>query len=383
TLACSMPELYQPLISFITELCESGKEVAEKYYGVSGTCAHHNVDLWRIATPSKGNPCWSFWSMSENWFCRHLYEYYEYTLDKDYLKNIALPVMEECSKFCLDMLIEDNEGYLIFAPSTSPENLYMIGKEECSISQTTYMTMGIIRDLFTNILKTYNILEIDSELKKEIENKINNLLPYKISKDGSLYEWYSDEIGFDKHHRHVSHLYSLFPANLIDIDKTPELAAAARKTLENRGDAGTGWSLGWKINFWAKLRDKDKVIKLIDNQLRYKKPRYRSGGGGTFPNMFDAHPPFQIDGNFGATSGISLALMQSNENQILILPALPDKWESGHIHGLTARGGVKVNIDWKNGKLTKLVLNGNGKYDVIYNNKTVNVELNGEKVVEF
>lgn len=384
TLSCSLPELYKPLISFITELGESGKEVAEKFYGVSGTCAHHNIDLWRIATPSKGNACWSFWNMSENWFCRHLYEYYEYTLDKDYLKNTALPVMEECAKFCIDMLIEDKDGYLIFSPSTSPENLYMIGDYECSVSETTYMTMGIIRDLFTNLLKSYDILGIDSELKANVAEKLKKLVPYKIGKDGSLYEWYNDEKGFDKHHRHVSHLYSLFPANLINIDDTPELAQAAIRTLENRGDDGTGWSLGWKINFWAKLRNKDKVIKLIDNQLRYKKPKYRSGGGGTFPNMFDAHPPFQIDGNFGATSGIALALMQSIDNKILILPALPDKWANGHIHGLTAKGGTKVDIDWKDGVLNCLTLEGNGTYEVTYNDVTVTVELDGsKKVVEF
>ena len=381
TLACSMPEMYKPLISFISELCESGKETASKYYGVSGTCAHHNVDIWRISTPSKGNPCWSFWSMSLNWFCRHLYEYYEYTLDRDYLENTALPIMEECAKFCSDMLIDDGNGCLIFAPSTSPENLYLIGKkkDECSVSQTTYMTMGIIRDLYTNLLSTYSILGIDNDLKCKIESELAKLLPYKIGKDGGLYEWYNDETGFDKHHRHVSHLYSLFPANLIDVDKTPELAEAARMTLKNRGDGGTGWSLGWKINFWARLRDKDKVIRLIDNQLRYIKPKYRPGRGGTFPNMFDAHPPFQIDGNFGATSGIAQALMQSEGNSILVLPALPDKWADGHIHGLTAKGNTKVDIDWENGKLTKLTLDGHGDYNITYKNKTVSVHLDGEK----
>ncbi|MBR6531186.1 MAG: glycoside hydrolase family 95 protein [Clostridia bacterium] len=382
TMTCSLPELNQPLIDFIKELSVSGQEVAKEYYNARGFCVHHNVDLWRIPTPSKGNPVWSFWPMAGAWFCRHLFEQYEYTLDKDFLKDTALPIMESAARFCLDMLIEDKDGYLIFCPATSPENEYKIGREDCSVSETAYMTMGIIRDLFKNIMKTADILGAESEVIDEIKAKYEKLLPFRTGSKGQLLEWYKDEVGFDQHHRHVSHLYALFPSDLINVDDTPELAQAARRTLELRGDNGTGWSLGWKINFWARLRDKDKVIKLINNQLRYINPKYTPGRGGTFPNMFDAHPPFQIDGNFGATSGIAQALMQSFENRILILPALPDKWADGHIHGLTAKGGVKVNIDWADGKLTKLTLDGNGDYVVIYGDKKVNVTLNGKKDVE-
>lgn len=383
TMTCSLPELNQPLIDFIKELSVAGQEVAKNYYNAGGFCVHHNVDLWRISTPSKGNPVWSFWPMAGAWFCRHLFEQYEYTCDKQFLKETALPIMESAARFCLDLLIEDKDGYLIFAPSTSPENEYKIGREDCSVSETTYMTMGIIRDLFLNIKKTSEILDVESETITEIKAKYDKLLPYRTGSRGQLLEWYKDEIGFDPHHRHVSHLYSLFPADLINVDDTPELAQAARRTLEIRGDDGTGWSLGWKINFWARLRDKDKVIKLIDNQLRYINPRYPRGRGGTFPNMFDAHPPFQIDGNFGATSGIAQALMQSFENRILILPALPDKWADGHIHGLTAKGGVKVDIDWADNKLTKLTLDGKGDFEVIYGDKKISVTLDGKKEVEF
>ena len=384
TLICSLPEMNQPLVEFVKEISESGKEVAKKYYGVRGSCCHHNVDLWRITTPSKGNPVWSFWSMAEAWLSRHLFEQYEYTCDTEFLKNTAYPVMKEAAQFCLDMLIEDKDGYLIFAPSTSPENEYKIGSKDCSVSQTTYMTMGIIRDLFTNVMKASEILGEKDDTVTQISEKFDKLLPYRTGAQGQLLEWYKDEKGFDPHHRHVSHLYSLHPANIIDIDKTPELVKAARRTLEIRGDGGTGWSLGWKINFWARLRDKDQVVKLIDNQLRYIKPKYTPGRGGTFPNMFDAHPPFQIDGNFGATSGIAQALMQTYDNNILILPALPDKWKDGHIHGLTAKGNVKVNIDWADNKLTSLTLNGNGKFNITYNGKTKEVELNGtEKEVKF
>lgn len=383
TMMCSLPEMNRPLIKFIEELAESGKEAAEKYYGVRGTCAHHNVDLWRIPTPSKGRAVWSFWSLSVAWFCRHLFEQYEYTLDKKFLTDTAMPIMEESARFCLDMLIDDGNGYLIFAPSTSPENNYKIGREDCSVSKTTYMTMEIIRDLFLNIMKAAEILGTDDEIIAEIREKYPKLLPFRIGKNGGLLEWYDDVKGFDPHHRHTSHLYALHPANLIDYDGDRELVNAARRTLELRGDNGTGWSLGWKINFWARLRDRDKVITLIDNQLRYIKPHYKPGRGGTFPNMFDAHPPFQIDGNFGASSGIAQALMQSKDNTIIILPALPDRWKDGHIHGLTARGGVKVDIDWADSRLEKLTLDGRGEFNVVYNDKKITVNLDGKKDVEF
>ncbi len=383
TMMCSMPEMNMPLIKFIGEIAESGKETAEKFYGVGGTCCHHNVDLWRITTPSGGNPVWSFWSMAGAWFCRHLYEYYEYSLDKDYLGKTAVPIMEENARFCLDMLVDDGNGYLIFCPSTSPENEYLVNGKETSVSKTTYMTMEIVTDLFTNLLSAYDTLGIETDMSREIGEALPKLLPLRQGKDGGLMEWYYDEKGFDKHHRHVSHLYALHPANLIDVDRTPELASYAKKTLENRGDGGTGWSLGWKINFWARLRDKDKVIKLINNQLRYIPIKYKPGRGGTFANMFDAHPPFQIDGNFGATAGIAQALMQSFGNRILILPALPDEWADGHIHGLTAKGGVRVDIDWANGRLTKLTLDGKGSFEVVYNGKSQLVSLDGKKDVDF
>lgn len=383
TMMCSLPEMNRPLIKFIGEIAESGKETAKKFYGLDGTCCHHNVDLWRITTPSGGNPVWSFWSLAGAWFCRHIYEYYEYTLDRDYLRETAIPIMEENARFCLDMLIDDGNGYLIFCPSTSPENEYKCKGQNTSVSKTTYMTMEIVTDLFTNLRSAYGVLGIENDISRKIADVLPHLLPLKQGKDGGLMEWYYDEKGFDKHHRHVSHLYGLHPANLIDVDRTPELALYARKTLENRGDGGTGWSLGWKINFWARLRDKDKVIKLINNQLRYIPPKYKPGRGGTFPNMFDAHPPFQIDGNFGATAGIAQALMQSFGNRILVLPALPDEWSDGHIHGLTAKGNVKVDIDWADNRLTKLSLDGKGEFEVVYNGKSVTVFLDGKKDVDF
>lgn len=382
TLMCSLPEMVQPLLSMIEEIAASGEETAQRFYGVGGTCCHHNVDLWRKTTPSSGQAVWSFWPMAGAWFCRHLYEYYEYTLDTDFLMQTAVPIMEKNARFCLDMLVDDGNGSLIIAPSTSPENKYISEGRHIAVSKTTAMTMEIAADLFTNLLSAYSTLGTENGLKSEIEKALPQMLPLKKNADGGICEWYFDEKETDKHHRHVSHLYALHPAELISLDSTPELAEYARKTLENRGDNGTGWSLGWKINFWARLRDGDKVVKLIDNQLRYIPPKYKPGRGGTFPNMFDAHPPFQIDGNFGATSGIAQALMQSYTNKILILPALPQKWQDGHIHGLTAKGNVKVDIDWANGKLTKLVLDGKGKFEIVYNQKSAEITLDGKKEVD-
>lgn len=383
TLICSLQEMYSPLIEMIKSVSESGKEVAKNYYGCSGFCCHHNVDIWRICTPSQGNPVWSFWSLAGAWFCRHLFEYYEYTDDLDYLRNIAFPIIKSASQFCSDMLVEDGSGYLIFAPSTSPENEYMIDNNKCSISKTSYMTMEIVKDLFEICIKTYNIIKLNEDFKNKLIDKIDKLLPLKISSDGSLYEWYDDVKGCDKHHRHISHLYALYPSDLISIKNTPNLAGAAVRTLELRGDNGTGWSLGWKINCWARLGNKEKVIKLINNQLRYIPSKYKPGKGGTFINMFDAHPPFQIDGNFGATSGIAQALMQSFDNDIYILPALPDIWENGYITGLSAKHNIKIDIFWSNHTLSKVVLYGKGTVNLHYNDSLLSVKIDEMREISF
>ena len=236
--------------------------------------------------------------------------------------------------------------------------------------------MGIVRELFQNCVKCFDILGIDDSFSTAVKDALPKLLPYRVGTKGQLLEWYKEETEREPHHRHVSHLYSLHPANIISPEKTPELAEACKKTLELRGDEGTGWSLGWKINFWARLRDGNRAVTLIDKQLRpcfAKRRKNLSKGGGTYPNMFDAHPPFQIDGNFGAVSGITEMLMQSVDNTIYLLPALPDKWSSGSINGLRAKGNIKVDISWKNGKLENYKLSGNtDNTEVIYNGKKIN-----------
>lgn len=375
TLMVDMPELHLPLVDFVKELSVSGEKTAKELYHAKGFTAHHNVDIWRMSTPVQGNSQWSFWPMSSGWLCRHLYEHYEYTCDIEYLRNTAFPVMKKAAEFYLDMLVEDKDGYLIIAPSTSPENSFKKGNSECSVSQTSTMSMSIIKELFIDCIKSAEKLKISDSAVDQIKEKLPRLLPFKVGSKGDLLEWYNEEEWTEPHHRHISHLYALHPARLINHEDTPELIEACRKTLAYRGDNGTGWSLGWKINFWARMFDGNHALQLIDLQLRPVDNKYVINyrtGGGTYPNMFDAHPPFQIDGNFGAVSGITEMLMQSTENTIYLLPALPDKWADGSIRGLRAKGNIKVDIEWKNGKLSDYKLYGDASDKrIVYNGKVL------------
>lgn len=375
TLMIDLPQMHLPLIDLIKDVSVTGEKTAKEIYHARGFTSHHNIDIWRMSTPVQGDSQWSFWPMSSGWLCHHLFEHYEYTLDNDFLKDVAYPIMKKAAMFYLDMLVPDKNGYLMIAPSTSPENSFKFGKTSCSVSQTSTMSMSIIKELFINCKKTAEILNIHDEVIDEINEKQPKLLPFSVGSKGDLLEWYNEEEWTEPHHRHISHLYALHPARLINYEDTPELMEAARKTLEYRGDNGTGWSLGWKINFWARMHDGNHALKLIDMQLRPVDNKYvinYRNGGGTYPNMFDAHPPFQIDGNFGAVSGITEMLMQSTMDTIYLLPALPEKWSDGSVKGLRAKGNIKVDIEWKNGKMTSYKLTGNtdGK-KVVYNNMEI------------
>ncbi|GAA6767072.1 glycoside hydrolase family 95 protein [Flavobacterium sp. CGRL1] len=366
--SASLSELFFPLDDFVKNVSVTGAETAKSYYHANGWVLHHNSDIWATTNPvgdfGKGDPMWANWYMGANWLSRHLWEHYQYTGDTEYLKKVY-PIIKGAAEFSLDWLQQDKNGYLVTMPSTSPENKYFYdGKKGGVVTTASTMDIGIIKDLFENTSQASKILNIDADFRQKVDKATNQLLPFQIGAKGQLQEWYKDFEDEDPHHRHTSHLYVLHPANLISPLNTPELAAAAKKTLELRGDDGTGWSLAWKVNMWARLLDGNHAYKLFKNQLRLTKdndPKYKRQGG-CYPNLFDAHPPFQIDGNFAGTAGVIEMLMQSQNNEIHLLPALPDDWKEGEIKGITAKGNFTVNIKWNDGKMsqTKMVSNNGG-----------------------
>ena len=361
-LPCNMPELMTPLTDLIKTLSVTGEDVAKNFYNANGFVVHHNSDIWGFSYPVQGRACWAFWQGGSGWLCRSLFEIYEYTLDRDFLRNTAYPIMKKAAEFYLDILTEDENGNLIICPGTSPENNFKMGFGSSATSKSTAMMNGIVLDLFTSIKRSCEILSIKDDFYTKICDSIGKIKPLCIGKNGELLEWNEQLPEKEVHHRHVSHLYALHPANLITYEKDRELFEACKKTLEIRGDDGTGWSLAWKINFWARLSDGNHALTLVDKLLTLVDTDGENyHHGGVYPNLFDAHPPFQIDGNFGALSGICEMLLQSDGENIYLLPALPDKWKNGSIKGLAAKGNVTVDIEWKDGKVTDYTLHSDNE----------------------